>query len=121
MGLQRPALGAAGRSERPGHQASGGWGCRRGAKASHAAREDQPAWAPPPPPPSLRRPTATQSSLLLLPLCRPALAYPTHVPLSGLEKGAVALLSLWGAFRNPWRGDLVASAGETTGACGLLS
>lgn len=50
---------------------------------------------------------------------RPAApAYPTHVPLNGLEKGAVALLSLWGAFRNPWRGDLVASAGETTGVTG---
>ena len=37
------------------------------------------------------------------------------MPLSGLEKGAVALLSLWGAFRDPRRGDLVAASGETTG------
>ncbi|KAL4448904.1 hypothetical protein ABPG77_007621 [Micractinium sp. CCAP 211/92] len=46
---------------------------------------------------------------------RPPLAYPTHVPLNGLEKGALALLSLWGAFRDPRRGDLVAASGETTG------
>ncbi|PRW32984.1 ubiquinone biosynthesis [Chlorella sorokiniana] len=53
---------------------------------------------------------------------RPAApAYPTHVPLNGLEKGAVALLSLWGAFRNPWRGDLVASAGETTGLPAIIA
>ncbi|KAI7845489.1 hypothetical protein COHA_001036 [Chlorella ohadii] len=53
---------------------------------------------------------------------RPAApAYPTHVPLNGLEKGAVALLSLWGAFRNPWRGDLVASAGETTGLPAIVA
>lgn len=49
-------------------------------------------------------------------ISRPSLpAYATHVPLNGLEKGAVALLSLWGAFRNPRRGDLVAASGETTG------
>ncbi|EFN51290.1 hypothetical protein CHLNCDRAFT_141230 [Chlorella variabilis] len=46
---------------------------------------------------------------------RPQPQYATHVPLSGLEKGAVALLSLWGAFRDPRRGDLVAASGETTG------
>jgi hypothetical protein len=46
---------------------------------------------------------------------RPAPQYATHVPLSGLEKGALALLSLWGAFRDPRRGDLVAASGEMTG------
>jgi ubiquinone biosynthesis protein COQ4 len=35
--------------------------------------------------------------------------------LSGLEKGAVALLSLWGSFADPRRADLVAASGETTG------
>lgn len=37
------------------------------------------------------------------------------MPLNGLEKGALALLALWGAFRDPRRGDLVAASGETTG------
>ncbi|PSC76530.1 ubiquinone biosynthesis [Micractinium conductrix] len=52
---------------------------------------------------------------------RPPAAYDTHVPLSGLEKGAVALLSLWGAFRNPRRGDLVAASGETTGLPAIVA
>ncbi|KAL4422775.1 hypothetical protein ABPG75_008972 [Micractinium tetrahymenae] len=52
---------------------------------------------------------------------RPPSAYPTHMPLSGLEKGAVALLSLWGAFRDPRRGDLVAASGETTGLPALYA
>lgn len=46
---------------------------------------------------------------------RPPAQYATHVPLSGLEKGAVALLSLWGSFADPRRADLVAASGETTG------
>ena len=33
----------------------------------------------------------------------------------------MALLSLWGAFRNPGRGDLVAASGETTGLPALLA
>lgn len=65
-----------------------------------------------PAPPSLRSHTRF---LILSFASRPPLAYPTHVPLNGLEKGALALLSLWGAFRDPRRGDLVAASGETTG------
>lgn len=53
---------------------------------------------------------------MILPnVARPAPQYATHVPLSGLEKGAAALLSLWGAFRDPRRADLVAASGEMTG------
>ncbi|GBF95722.1 hypothetical protein Rsub_08704 [Raphidocelis subcapitata] len=41
--------------------------------------------------------------------------YPTHVPLSPLQHGAVALLSAAGALLRPARGDLVAAVGETWG------
>jgi hypothetical protein len=50
-----------------------------------------------------------------MPPCRPEVQYPTHIPLNTLQKGAVGLLSLLGAFNDPRRGDLVAAAGETTG------
>ena len=67
-------------------------------------------------PAACSEPTPTCHPRPALPTCcSPPPQYATHVPLSGLEKGAVALLSLWGAFRNPWRGDLVAASGETTG------
>lgn len=36
------------------------------------------------------------------------------MPLNTLQKGAVALVALAGAFADPRRGDLVAAAGETT-------
>ncbi|KAF6264315.1 coenzyme Q biosynthesis protein Coq4-domain-containing protein [Scenedesmus sp. NREL 46B-D3] len=42
-------------------------------------------------------------------------AYPTHVPLHPVQKGAVALLSALGALVKPARGDLVAVVGETFG------
>lgn len=45
---------------------------------------------------------------------KPEPRYATHVPLSAVQKGAVALLSLLGAAADPRRGDLVAAAGETT-------
>lgn len=49
------------------------------------------------------------------PARRPEVRYPTHIPLSPVQKGAVGLFSLLGAFSDPRRGDLVAAAGETTG------
>lgn len=54
------------------------------------------------------------SSLLEALTSRPDAAYATHVPLNKLQKGAVALVALAGAFADPRRGDLVAAAGETT-------
>lgn len=48
-------------------------------------------------------------------LTRTGVQYPTHVPLNSLQKSAVGLFSLIGAFSDPRRGDLVAAAGETTG------
>ena len=38
-----------------------------------------------------------------------------------MEKGAVAVLSLWGAFRDPRRADLVAASGETAGSLPALA
>ena len=76
--------------------------------ATCPARRQQPAASLPPAP-------------LLPPPCRPQPQYATHLPLNPVEKGAVALLSLWGAFRNPGRGDLVAASGETTGLPALLA
>lgn len=42
--------------------------------------------------------------------------YPTHEQLNPLQKGAVAVLSAFGAALNPKRADLVAALGETTGS-----
>lgn len=72
--------------------------------------------APPAPPPLRLLPCpSTACKNPSISVSRPPPAYPTHVPLSVLEKGALSLLSLWGAFRDPRRGDLVAASGETTG------
>ena len=58
--------------------------------------------------------TGPLSALVEALVARPDAAYATHVPLSVLQKGAVALVSLAGALADPRRGDLVAAAGETT-------
>ena len=47
-------------------------------------------------------------------LNRPAPNYPGHVPLTFLERGALAVGSAFGALRNPYRHDLIASLGEVT-------
>lgn len=47
-------------------------------------------------------------------LSRPTPNYPGHVPLTLLERGALALGSAVGAIRNPYRHDLIASLGEAT-------
>lgn len=58
-------------------------------------------------PPSLR---ARSFSVLN----RPTPSYPGHVPLTWLERGALALGSAFGSLRNPYRHDLIASLGEAT-------
>merc|ERR1711937_7260 len=45
--------------------------------------------------------------------------YESHVPLSTLQKGALAVGSAVGAVLSPQRGDLVAALGETTGEYAL--
>ena len=45
--------------------------------------------------------------------------YPTHIPLSPLQKGALGILASLTAFADPRRGDLVAVVGETTGVPAL--
>lgn len=52
-------------------------------------------------------------------LRRPAPAYATHVPLSPLEQSLLALGSSVIALRAPWRGDMVATVGETTRGAAL--
>lgn len=47
-------------------------------------------------------------------LNRPAPNYPGHVPLTWLERGALAIGSAFGSLRNPYRHDLIASLGEAT-------
>ncbi|KXT04231.1 hypothetical protein AC579_8348 [Pseudocercospora musae] len=47
-------------------------------------------------------------------LNRPTLNYPGHVPLTWLERGALAIGSAFGSLRNPYRHDLIASLGEAT-------
>ena len=47
-------------------------------------------------------------------LNRPPPNYPNHVPLTYLERGALALGSAFGALKNPYRHDLIASLGEAT-------
>ncbi|KAI8384599.1 ubiquinone biosynthesis protein Coq4 [Radiomyces spectabilis] len=41
--------------------------------------------------------------------------YPTHIPISGLQRTILAAGSAVTALRNPLRGDMVAALGETTG------
>eukprot|EP00891_Asterochloris_glomerata_P007861 jgi/Astpho2/7861/fgenesh1_pm.00117_%23_26_t len=43
----------------------------------------------------------------------------THIPLSPLQRGAVAVFSAVGALANPARADLIAALGETTGDSAL--
>ncbi|KAJ5613544.1 hypothetical protein N7528_007198 [Penicillium herquei] len=47
-------------------------------------------------------------------LNRPAVNYPGHVPLTTLERGALALGSAIGSLINPRRADLIAALGEAT-------
>nr|POF05444.1 ubiquinone biosynthesis protein coq4, mitochondrial [Quercus suber] len=47
-------------------------------------------------------------------LNRPSPRYPGHVPLTLLERGALALGSAFGSLRDPYRHDLIASLGEAT-------
>lgn len=58
---------------------------------------------------SRRQPTAPFSVLN-----RPPPNYPGHVPLTGVEKFALALGSGIGSLINPYRGDLIAACGEAT-------
>ncbi|EME38881.1 coenzyme Q biosynthesis Coq4-like protein [Dothistroma septosporum NZE10] len=47
-------------------------------------------------------------------LNRPPPKYPGHVPLTWLERGALAVGSAFGSLRDPYRHDLIASLGEAT-------
>lgn len=47
-------------------------------------------------------------------LNRPPPNYPGHVPLTWLERGALAVGSAFGSLKNPYRHDLIASLGEAT-------
>ncbi|KAJ6032316.1 hypothetical protein N7540_003048 [Penicillium herquei] len=47
-------------------------------------------------------------------LNRPAVNYPGHVPLTTIERGALALGSAIGSLINPRRADLIAALGEAT-------
>ncbi|KAK5117457.1 Ubiquinone biosynthesis protein [Meristemomyces frigidus] len=47
-------------------------------------------------------------------LNRPSPNYPGHVPLTLVERGALALGSAFGSLRNPYRHDLIAALGEAT-------
>jgi len=47
-------------------------------------------------------------------LNRPPPNYPGHVPLTFIERGALAIGSAFGSLRNPYRHDLIASLGEAT-------
>ncbi|KAK1093025.1 Ubiquinone biosynthesis protein [Friedmanniomyces endolithicus] len=47
-------------------------------------------------------------------LNRPPPNYPGHVPLTLVERGALALGSAFGSLRNPHRHDLIAALGEAT-------
>lgn len=47
-------------------------------------------------------------------LNRPPPNYPGHVPLTTLERGALAIGSAFGSLANPYRHDLIASLGEAT-------
>lgn len=68
--------------------------------------------------------STTLPSLLRLPpplrartfsvLSRPPPNYPGHVPLTYIERGALAVGSAFGALRDPYRHDLIASLGEAT-------
>ncbi|KAI9308438.1 coenzyme Q biosynthesis protein Coq4-domain-containing protein [Cunninghamella echinulata] len=44
------------------------------------------------------------------------LLYETHIPISGIERSVLAVGSAIAALRDPYRGDMVATLGETTGS-----
>ncbi|KAL9054971.1 MAG: hypothetical protein Q9162_003826 [Coniocarpon cinnabarinum] len=56
----------------------------------------------------------SQTSRTFSVLNRPSPNYPGHVPLTRLERGALAVGSAIGSLLNPYRHDLVAALGETT-------
>ena len=58
-------------------------------------------------PPSIRHRTFSV-------LNRPPPNYPGHVPLTWLERGALAIGSAFGSLKDPYRHDLIASLGEAT-------
>ncbi|KAK5164351.1 Ubiquinone biosynthesis protein [Saxophila tyrrhenica] len=72
----------------------------------------------------MSRLTPSLRPLLLLPpplrarafsvLNRPPPSYPGHVPLTSIERGALAIGSAFGSLFNPYRHDLIASLGEAT-------
>ncbi|KAI1981079.1 Ubiquinone biosynthesis protein [Ophidiomyces ophidiicola] len=47
-------------------------------------------------------------------LNRPSPKYPGHIPLTSVERGALAIGSAVGSLLNPRRGDLIATLGEAT-------
>lgn len=47
-------------------------------------------------------------------LSRPAPNYPGHVPLTLIERGALAIGSAFGSLKDPYRHDLIAALGEAT-------
>lgn len=53
--------------------------------------------------------------------CRPPQAYSTHVPLTGLQQGALTVLSALSALALPQRADLVATVGETSAGPALAA
>lgn len=68
---------------------------------------------------STSAPRGPLSSLADFMTATPDPQYPTHVPLTKLQKGALAAIASLGAFANPRRADLVAVVGETTGVSAL--
>ena len=54
-------------------------------------------------------------------LNRPPPNYPGHVPLTFLERGALAIGSAFGSLRDPYRHDLIAALGEATAKPYFLS
>lgn len=59
-------------------------------------------------------PSCTRHARRFSVLNRPPPNYPGHVPLTLLERGALAVGSAVGALRNPYRHDLIAALGEAT-------
>ncbi|EPS26651.1 Ubiquinone biosynthesis protein coq4 [Penicillium oxalicum] len=63
---------------------------------------------------SHRSPLATSTCRSFSILNRPKPNYPGHVPLTTIERGALALGSAFGSLINPRRADLIAALGEAT-------
>lgn len=68
----------------------------------------------------LRLPTPLRSRCFSV-LNRPPPNYPGHVPLTLLERGALAIGSAFGSLNNPYRHDLIASLGEATASPYFIS